>query len=111
MMPIIPLLKDVLVALFRKPATVLYPYVKVKAAEGYRGRIEVDWKKCIHCSSCARVCPSAACKFNPKTKKPEFDLRQCVFCGECKDICPVKCIELTQDFEMASGKKKDLIVK
>lgn len=110
MIPVIPLLKDALGCLFKRPATVFYPKVKVNAP-GYRGRIEVEWEKCIHCASCARVCPSGACKFNPKTRRPEFDLRRCIFCGECRDICPAKCIHLTEDFEMASGNKKQLIVK
>ncbi|MFH1786694.1 MAG: 4Fe-4S dicluster domain-containing protein [archaeon] len=106
-----PVLKEALKSIFKKPATLRYPFVKAEPPKAFRGRLTCDFDKCIHCANCSRVCPSGACAFNQKTKLPEFDLRLCIFCAECAEKCPVKIIALTNDYEMATTEAKDLMVK
>jgi NADH-quinone oxidoreductase subunit I len=31
-----------------------------------------------------------------------FDTSRCMFCGLCEEACPTDCLELTQDFEIAT---------
>jgi len=60
---------------------------------------KTDYKKCIGCGMCAKVCPESAIKMIPdKTKptglKPETDYDYCKGCGICAAECPVKCIKM-----------------
>ena len=38
-----------------------------------------------------------------------YDTSRCMFCGLCEDACPTDCLELTQDFEMASYSREGAI--
>ncbi len=33
----------------------------------------------------------------------------CIFCGRCEEVCPYQAIKLTQEYELASKTKEDLI--
>ncbi len=87
-----------------KRFTLLYPKEHVKLDPLYRGFIVLDKKKCINCSSCARICPAAAMKMiripqqDPKTGKtkiklwPVINYQRCIFCGYCVDVCPTEAL-------------------
>jgi len=96
------ILPQVLRNLFRRPATVKYPYVRVEPPEGYRGRPSIDKEKCIQCWLCIKTCPDRAITVNMKTKKPSIWLGRCLFCGECAEVCPTRAITMTKDFELAT---------
>ncbi|MCK4927902.1 MAG: 4Fe-4S binding protein, partial [Candidatus Aenigmarchaeota archaeon] len=34
-----------------------------------------------------------------------------IFCGRCEDVCPTKCLRLGNDYELASHKKEDFVIK
>lgn len=93
------ILPQVLWNLFRKPATVKYPRVKVEPPEGYRGKPAIDREKCIRCWLCIRACPDQAININKETKTPSIWLGRCTFCGECAEACPTKAIVMTKEFE------------
>ena len=38
-----------------------------------------------------------------------FDTSRCMFCGLCQDNCPTSCIELTQEFELATESRAGLV--
>ncbi len=61
----------------------------------YRGEHRVDYKTCIGCDSCNKICPTHAItmKHLPLKKQnivPEVNLSVCIFCGLCEDVCPTK---------------------
>jgi formate hydrogenlyase subunit 6/NADH:ubiquinone oxidoreductase subunit I len=93
------ILPKVLGNLFRKPATVKYPYVKVEPPEGYRGRPAIDRERCIRCWLCIRACPDRAISIDKETKTPTIWLGRCTFCSECAEACPTKAITMTKEFE------------
>ncbi len=106
--------------LFKRRATILYPYrevEKVHLPEGYRGRIEFDLEKCIRCHLCSRVCPAKAIelvedeKDEKKRKRPVFLIYRCIYCGQCAEVCPVKAITLSKVFENIALRKEDLVVR
>lgn len=110
------ILKEVFKKSAEKPFTIHYPFVEVKAAEGYRGRIRYLRNKCIGCGLCATVCPANAIEMIPsertRTKKePKFTHYKCIFCGLCAEHCPTKAIELTQDYHLYGFKKENVEIE
>lgn len=112
--------KDLLSSLGKKPVTTLYPYEKIDVPEKFRGRIEIDSKKCIGCSKCSIVCPANAITmvadkkhtevlFNGnkicRSRFPRVNLLICIRCGLCEEACPTKAINLTNKFSGSSSKK------
>ncbi|HDZ83631.1 MAG TPA: 4Fe-4S dicluster domain-containing protein, partial [Nitrospirae bacterium] len=51
----------------------------------------VNLETCKKCGKCARVCPSAAITWQPKTKA-KIAKTKCVKCGACFDACPFNAI-------------------
>jgi formate hydrogenlyase subunit 6/NADH:ubiquinone oxidoreductase subunit I len=103
--------REVLHALFQKPATVLYPFVKVAMPERFRGRIRFIAPNCIGCKLCMRDCPTnclTITKVGEKRFQAEFDLDRCIYCAQCVDSCPKKALEATADFELARLQRTDL---
>lgn len=102
-----------------------YPLERPQIAERYRGaprlNVNPDTNEtlCIACDLCALACPEhlivVGSERNPTTRRKElttftYDLSRCMFCGLCEDACPTDCLELTQDFEMASYTRKGAIL-
>jgi len=102
--------------LFKKRATILYPYreaEKVHLPEGFRGRIEFNREKCVGCQLCSRVCPAKAIEVieDEKGKRPVFLIYRCIYCGQCVEVCPTKAITLSKEFENIALRKEDLVVR
>ncbi|MEM3461855.1 MAG: NADH-quinone oxidoreductase subunit I [Candidatus Bathyarchaeia archaeon] len=108
-----PILKEVLVHLFKKPATHRYPEEKTRVPAGFRGRQVFDINLCISCGLCARDCPAKAIEMVEVDGKlrPLFHLDRCIFCYQCAESCPRNAIKSSEIFELASTNKSDLIVK
>jgi formate hydrogenlyase subunit 6/NADH:ubiquinone oxidoreductase subunit I len=105
--------REVLRSMFRKAATVRYPFVKVVMPEHFRGRLKFDPAKCIGCKLCMKDCPSGAItihKVGDKQFEAEFDFSRCIYCAQCVDSCPKKALESTGEFELAQIKKGKLTV-
>jgi NADH-quinone oxidoreductase subunit I len=102
---------------FRKPVTEIYPTVKFKPPERYRGRHIFYDELCIGCSLCAKVCPNNTIvmlerpeQTDPKLKhRPIIDLNRCIFCGYCAEVCPAKCLFMGRGYEMAGKSKAELL--
>jgi len=58
-----------------------------------------DFKKCIGCGTCSRVCPENAIKMvsGKNGLKPKTDYNFCKGCGICAEECPVKAIKMELD--------------
>ena len=98
------MLFEVLNTFYKKPATVLYPYVKVEKPDKFRGKLEFYPEKCIGCKICMKDCPSNAITIN-KIGEKQFeaiiDLDKCVYCAQCVESCPKNALAATKDFELA----------
>jgi formate hydrogenlyase subunit 6/NADH:ubiquinone oxidoreductase subunit I len=105
--------KEVVVHLFRPPATHNYPFVHPELPDGSRGRHLFYIDKCISCSLCERVCPANAIEMIEvdEKKRPLFMLDRCVFCYQCAESCPKDAIEFSKDFELALADKSELVVR
>lgn len=101
---------EVLKNLFKKPATVKYPFEHRDYPERLRGKTVLVRERCVSCGLCARVCPSWAITYDDE-KKPIFDVGRCIFCGECADVCPTTAIIMSREFELATFDKETLISK
>jgi len=103
------MLPEVLKNVLRRPATVKYPYVRVRPPEGYRGKPVIDRDKCIQCWLCIKACPARAITVSKETKKPRIWLGRCIFCGECAEVCPRKAITMSLEFELANFDKHQAV--
>ena len=95
-------------------ATHEYPFAPYEVAEGFRGKPEYTYERCIGCTACAVACPSNAMnvKLNETKDKLvwQFDCGRCIYCGRCDEVCPTRAITLGNEFETAvKFNKEDLI--
>ncbi len=103
--------------LFRKPATVSYPAGELKVAANYRGKLTYDPTDCNGCKICMRYCPSNAIEIinlgTKEDRKMEAHLKmgQCIFCCQCVDSCPRSCLSYTQNIDLSSFDKDELVVQ
>ncbi len=115
-MAVPPMLKEIWRHLFKKRATIMYPFKereKIHVPEGLRGKIEYNRDLCIGCGLCVKFCPTGAAELttDERGRRVIFHMDRCCFCAQCEEVCPKKAIKLTPHFEMAAFKREDLVVK
>ncbi len=107
---------DIFKSLFRKPATVQYPFEKLQAPSRYRGKLYYEPTKCSGCMLCIKDCPSDAIELIVLDKVNKrfvmrYDVDKCTFCSQCIENCRFKCLEMSnEDWELASIKKEPFTV-
>ena len=95
---------EVLRNALRKPATILYPFVKIEMPVNFRGKLRFLAERCIGCKACERDCPSDAIhirKVGDKRFEATIELDKCLYCAQCVDSCPKDALEATREFELA----------
>lgn len=105
--------REVFNALFTKPATVQYPFIKNPMPARFRGKITFDSTKCIGCKLCMRDCPANAIvitKVGEKQFQAEFCLDRCIYCAQCVESCPKKALAATAEYELAQFQRNQLKV-
>ncbi len=98
----------------KKTDTVLYPAVKARVSDRFRGALRFHPDRCVGCKLCQRVCPADAIrieKVGDKQFKAVVHLDKCIFCGQCVDSCNKDALENTKNFELARGDKASLEVE
>ena len=102
---------------FRKSVTLEYPLDKPVMPERFRGLVDLVPEKCIACSQCVKICPTAALELvsevNPETKKRTpctfvFNSELCCYCGLCGEVCPTSAIFLNKCYEASYYKHADM---
>ena len=113
---------------FKRPKTIRYPEEKRKLPPRSRGRHyltkwEDGLERCVGCELCAIVCPSQAIYVKPAENKPgdvhshgeryasdfQINMIRCIYCGYCEEACPTGAIILSNEYELASYTRQDLI--
>lgn len=105
------LVKEALRQLFKKPATLKYPYQKSDMPDGFRGRPIWDMTICIGCGLCSIVCPSEAVEMIGKGLDAEIKhlLDRCMFCGQCAETCPKNAIRMSKEYELAGFDRSKML--
>jgi Ni,Fe-hydrogenase III small subunit/formate hydrogenlyase subunit 6/NADH:ubiquinone oxidoreductase subunit I len=86
-----------------------YPKKKVDSTL-FIGKPVIDKEKCTKCGECIKRCPSNAIALNPETDSVGFNYDECIFCCLCEEVCPNAAISMTNEFELAVKKRKELRV-
>jgi formate hydrogenlyase subunit 6/NADH:ubiquinone oxidoreductase subunit I len=105
--------REVLKASLKKPATILYPFVKIEMPPKFRGKLKFYPERCIGCKACMRDCPSNAIKITKvgdKRFEAEISLDKCIYCAQCVDVCIKKALEATAEYELAKTDRSELKV-
>jgi formate hydrogenlyase subunit 6/NADH:ubiquinone oxidoreductase subunit I len=107
------MMKEVAVALFRKPFTRQYPVSRPQLPRDFRGRQVFHPERCISCGLCARDCPAEAIEMIEVAGRemPMIHLDSCIFCYICVENCPRNALTGSTFYELASPSKQDLILK
>jgi hydrogenase-4 component H len=94
-------------------ATVKYPFAPVEVSKDFRGKPEHNSVACIACAACTIACPPNAIAMETEvaagTRTWSIFYGRCIFCGRCEEVCPTGAISLTPQFELAVGRRDDLI--
>jgi hydrogenase-4 component H len=107
-------LQEALICLKAGRVTLPYPHAPHDPLPGFRGKVTVDPDKCFGCGGCANVCPAQVIlvkDINQHTRVLEFHWRRCTYCARCEEVCPEHAITLTQQFETATDRPEDMVLR
>lgn len=107
--------------LFKRKATVNYPFEKNPLSPRFRGehalrRYANGEERCIACKLCEAVCPAQAITIEAeprddgsrRTTRYDIDMVKCIYCGFCQEACPVDAIVEGPNFEFATETREEL---
>jgi NADH-quinone oxidoreductase chain I len=107
--------------LFKRKATLNYPYEKGRLSPRFRGehalrRYPNGEERCIACKLCEAVCPAQAITIEAeeradgsrRTTRYDIDMIKCIYCGLCQESCPVDAIVEGPNFEFSTFTREEL---
>lgn len=111
-MKIAVFLPELLRHLFKKPATVDYPFQKLAVPPGFRGTPYLNPEMCIVCRACERDCPAEAIEISvideaSKRFRMVIHNDRCIHCAQCVDSCPTtpKAMQIDSLHEIADDSR------
>lgn len=114
-MKIAAFLPELLRSLFKKTATVDYPFKKLEVPKDFRGTPFLHPEMCIACRACERDCPAEAIEITSvneaeKTFRMVIHNDRCIHCAQCVDSCPTtpKAMGMDSLFEIADFDRHNL---
>lgn len=92
--------------------TTKYPGEPAQISERSRGRPSFNFEKWKDARLAAEVCPTGAISLLDcdDSRKVTVDYGLCVFCGLCAEASSDKAVRITQEFELASADRGNLIL-
>jgi Ni,Fe-hydrogenase III small subunit/formate hydrogenlyase subunit 6/NADH:ubiquinone oxidoreductase subunit I len=92
--------------------TKAYPAEPVQVSEHFRGRPRFDFEKWTDARPAAEVCPTRAISLRDTgdSRKVTVDYGLCVFCGLCAEASSDKAVRITQEFELATKNRGNLVL-
>ncbi len=92
--------------------TTKYPGEPAQVSERFRGRPSFDFEKWKDARPAAEVCPTGAILMcdEGESRRVTVDYGLCVFCGLCAEASSDKAVRITQEFELASADRRNLIL-
>ena len=107
--------------MFKRKATINYPYEKGPLSPRFRGehalrRYPNGEERCIACKLCEAICPAQAITIEAeprddgsrRTTRYDIDMTKCIYCGMCQEACPVDAIVEGPNFEYATETREEL---
>jgi Ni,Fe-hydrogenase III small subunit/formate hydrogenlyase subunit 6/NADH:ubiquinone oxidoreductase subunit I len=93
-------------------ATVPYPQEPARVSEHFRGRPVFDFANWHDARPAAEICPTGAITVDDEggQKQVAVDYGRCIFCGQCAEVSINGAVTITQEFEMATRDRGDLIL-
>lgn len=101
-------LTKILSNLFKPTRTVAYPFAPAETPDSYRGKVVIDPKRCVGCSTCAKVCVSDAIKLTELEEGVEVMVwhAKCTFCGLCAYYCPTEAMTMSNEWQLSHANEK-----
>ena len=92
--------------------TKAYPAELAHVSEHFRGRPHFDFEKWTDARPAAEVCPTGAISLRDSddSRKVTVDYGLCVFCGLCAEASSDKAVRITQEFELATKNRSNLVL-
>jgi len=92
--------------------TVNYPAEPAKVSERFRGRPNFDFDKWKDARPAAEVCPTGAISLSDTgdSRKVTVDYGLCIFCGLCAEASTDQAVRITQEFELATSDRRNLVL-
>jgi len=106
------MLGDVSRALFKRPATELYPFERREAPGRLRGLLVFEPSRCTGCKICMRDCPARALELivvDKATKRfaMKFHADRCTYCAQCVVSCNFDSLSMSHEQWELAGLARD----
>ncbi len=92
--------------------TKAYPAELPHLSEHFRGQPHFDFEKWTDARPASEVCPTGAISLRDSNDSREVtvDYGLCVFCGLCAEASSDKAVRITQEFELATKNRRNLVL-